>query len=106
MRMDKSAPGRPDAKHCNVFHLHSYFTGEAERKDIAEQCKKADIGCSDCKKRLAASLEEVIAPIREKAKRIDDDEVKEVLQEGGRRAKQFAQATVTEVREALGYRMV
>jgi tryptophanyl-tRNA synthetase len=100
-RMRRTDPGNPDV--CNVFSLHKIFTPKTEVETINVECRQAGIGCVDCKKRLAANLNQDLEPFRAKRAEIgqNPDNVWEILHEGGRRARTIAAATMVEVREAL-----
>ena len=103
-RLRKSDPGNPLV--CNIFSYHGFFTGAAQREEIAKGCRGATLGCVDCKKMLAHNLEAVKGPIRERAaalrehpKRLD-----EILEAGAAKARAVAAATMTIVRERIGLR--
>jgi tryptophanyl-tRNA synthetase len=101
-RLRRNDPGDPDV--CNVFSLHKIFTPDADVKMINEECRKAGIGCVDCKKKLAANLNEYFAPFREKRADLvnNQDKVEEILYDGARRARTIADQTIEEVHEAIG----
>lgn len=105
LRVYKKDPGHPTPEGCNVFHLHSYFTDEETRREIAGRCMKADIGCVDCKKRLAESMIAIVEPIRERIEKLEDEEVLEALAAGKRKARESGEKVIEEVREAMGLRM-
>ena len=102
-RKFRKDPGHPEI--CNVYTLHKYFT-PAEVENIGAECRKAGIGCVDCKKLLAKNMNQALAPIR--AKRVElaarPGYVKEVLEDGAKRARVIAQATMQEVRQKMGLR--
>ena len=102
-RKFRKDPGHPEI--CNVYTLHKYFT-PAEVENIGAECRKAGIGCVDCKKLLAKNMNQALAPIR--AKRVElaarPGYVKEVLEDGAKRARVVAQATMQEVRQKMGLR--
>jgi tryptophanyl-tRNA synthetase len=95
-------PGNPEV--CPVFDLHKIFTPDAEREACAEGCRTAGIGCLDCKDVLLQHLLPPLEKIREQRQRYiaKPAEVVEILREGSRRARQVAQATIAEVRRAVG----
>jgi tryptophanyl-tRNA synthetase len=48
-RQRRSDPGNPDV--CNVYSLHKIFTAPEEVANINTECRRAGIGCVDCKKK-------------------------------------------------------
>ena len=102
-RKFRKDPGHPEI--CNIYTLHKYFT-PAEVESIGVECRKAGIGCVDCKKLLAKNMNAALAPLR--AKRMElaaqPDYVKAVLADGASRARIIAQATIQEVRQKMGLR--
>lgn len=101
-RLRRSDPGRPEV--CNIWRLHGSFTSEARREEIYEGCTHATIGCVDCKKVLCESFTAHTAPIRERAAALkaDPSDVLEVLDQGNRKARVEARATMEIVRERVG----
>lgn len=99
-RIRKNDPGHPEV--CVVYTYHQFYASD-EADAIADSCRKGEIGCVECKKRLTNRLEAILAPIREKrneyAQKIDW--VKEILAEGQRKATQEAEKTMELVREAM-----
>src|SRR5512141_528371 len=95
-RMKRTDPGNPDV--CNVYSMHKIFSSGEEVEMVNVECRRAGIGCVDCKKRLATNLNKHLEPFREKrtelaAKR---DYVQDVLNDGGKRARVIAQKTMQE----------
>ncbi len=99
-RKRKSDPGRPEF--CNV---HTYFEIFApdEAPEVAEKCRKALWGCTECKARLAERLLEYLASLISKRNELmaKPDFITEVLRKGGERAKEVAEATMSDVRRAI-----
>lgn len=100
-RLRRSDPGNPDV--CNVFSMHKIFTGKEDVEMINVECRRAGIGCVDCKKRLAENLNKDLAPFREKRAAIASEPAKvwDVLHDGAARARTIAEQTMVEVREAI-----
>ncbi len=97
---------RTDAGHpevCNVNRLLGYLD-PSRQQDIAEKCRSAGIGCVDCKKLLADTVNSVLAPFRERRAELaaKPQYVKDVLAEGARRAEVIARETLTEVKQKMG----
>ena len=101
-RMRKSDPGNPDI--CNVFTFHQIYSPEETVSRIDAECRKAEIGCVDCKKLMAENLINALLPIREKRMELDShpDMVKEIIDKGNKRAKSIAEKTMAEVKTVIG----
>ena len=100
-RMRRTDPGNPDV--CNVYSMHKIFSPAEEVETVNIECRRAGIGCVDCKKRLAANLNQHLEPFREKRAQLAacPDDVQDVLNDGSKRAGAIAQKTMEEVREAI-----
>ena len=101
-RMRRTDPGRPEV--CNVFSMHKIFSPAEQVAEIDVECRRAGIGCVDCKKRFAANLNAHLAPFRERRGELakDMDAVQAVLDDGAARARRIAEQTMVEVRAAVG----
>ncbi|MBE0481032.1 MAG: tryptophan--tRNA ligase [Dehalococcoidia bacterium] len=100
-RQFKTDPGHPDI--CNIFRLHETYTPE-RTAEIAENCRGAAIGCVACKQMLAESINQALAPFRQRRAEIAarPGYVEEVLAGGADRARATARETMREVREKMG----
>jgi tryptophanyl-tRNA synthetase len=101
-RKRRDDPGRPEI--CN---LHAYYQSFApdRAETVAEECRTAARGCTDCKAELAECLAELLAPIREKREEIlASGGVKDVLEAGREKAASVAGATLAEAMKAVGLR--
>ncbi len=89
---------------CNVFALLRLLASEEESDEIAGKYRAGGYGYGDAKKRLAELVNERFAPARERYAELekDTDYVRDVLNEGGRRAREVAEATMERVRSACG----
>lgn len=98
-----SDPGNPDV--CNVFALHKIFSSEEEVVEINVACRKAEIGCVQCKRLFAKNLNASFQPFRERRVEFGakDGYVREVLADGAKRAQVIAKETMAEVRKAIGF---
>ena len=101
-KIRRNDPGHPEV--CLVFHAYHRKFSPAEVPQIERDCRSGALGCVDCKRNASAHISEYLAPIREKRAFYEahPDEVKDVLQEGERRAKEEAKRTMTEVHDAMG----
>jgi tryptophanyl-tRNA synthetase len=101
-RLRRSDPGNPDV--CNVFTMHKVFSSPEEIAMVNVECRRAGIGCVDCKKLYAKNLNAALAPFRQRRAEFDKnpDLVWDVLSNGADRARVIAEATMKEVRAAIG----
>jgi tryptophanyl-tRNA synthetase len=101
-RMRRSDPGNPDV--CNVFSMHKIFSSPEEVAMVDVECRRAGIGCVDCKKLFAKNLNEHLAPFRQRRTELEKDPnlVQDVLTDGAMRAQAIAAKTIAEVKEAVG----
>ncbi|MEN6467348.1 MAG: tryptophan--tRNA ligase [Smithella sp.] len=100
-RMRKKDPGNPDI--CNVFTFHGLYSPGETVAEINRACRVADIGCIDCKKKLAARIEEALAPVHERMDYYLNhlQEIHDLIADGNNRATKIARETLAEVREAI-----
>ncbi|MFQ6027448.1 MAG: tryptophan--tRNA ligase [Dehalococcoidia bacterium] len=101
-RLRRNDPGRPEV--CNVYSLHKLFSTPEEVTTVYNECTTAQRGCVDCKRHLAANINSFLEPLRERRREFEDrpDYVKDVLQEGGKKAREIAQRTIEEVYQRMG----
>ena len=98
-RIKKTDPGHPDV--CIVFDYHKAFSSEEEVKEIKEACEAGSIGCVECKKRCAANIDKILAPIREKKASLNDSEILDIISKGNERAKKMAENKMKEVNKII-----
>lgn len=100
-RARKSDPGDPDV--CNVFEFHKIYTDKETCGDINQKCRKAGIGCVECKKIMAKNLSKALEPIREKREYYEarPQMVDDIIEDGINRAEKVAVKTMEEVRAAV-----
>jgi tryptophanyl-tRNA synthetase len=101
-RIRRSDPGDPDI--CNVFSMHKIFSPPEEVATIDMECRRAGMGCVDCKKTFARNLNSHLEPFRQCRDELasEPDKVWDVLHDGARRARVIAEQTMVEVRQAVG----
>jgi len=100
-RIKRTDPGNPDV--CNVYSMHKIFSPPTDVEMVNVECRRAGIGCVDCKKLLARNLNAHLEPFR--AKRAEfasrPGYVQDVLNDGATRARSIAEKPMVEVREAI-----
>jgi len=101
-RQRRSDPGRPEV--CNVFSFHKIFSSPEEVQMVDTECRRAGIGCVDCKRLMAKNLNAHLEPFRARRAEIGSQpqHVWDVLDDGARRAGALAEKTMQAVRAAIG----
>ena len=100
-RARRNDPGDPDV--CNLFPLHKIYSPKSMQDEIDGACRKAEIGCGNCKKLLTGTLLEGLQPIMEKRRKIvaKPKEADEILEDGTKKAREVARSTLDEVKAAM-----
>jgi tryptophanyl-tRNA synthetase len=100
-RVKRTDPGNPDV--CNVYTMHKIFSPQADVEMVNVECRRAGIGCVDCKKLLAKNLNNHLEPFRARRAEFASKPgyVQDVLEDGATRARAIAEKTMEEVREAM-----
>ncbi len=101
-RTRRDIPGRPNL--CNVYALHKTFSPAAEVTAVYDECTIAQRGCVDCKRHLAASINDHLAELRERRNSLQQRPgyVQEILADGAAKARVIAQKTIEEVYSKMG----
>jgi tryptophanyl-tRNA synthetase len=100
-RARRSDPGNPDV--CNVFTFHGLYSGHEIVERVDRQCRKAEIGCVECKKLMAENLIAAMEPVRKKRAEYESrpDTVTDIMEQGNQKAQAVARRTMEEVRAAV-----
>lgn len=101
-RKRRNDPGEPEK--CPVWQLHKVYSDEARQQWVQEGCRSAGIGCIDCKKPVIDACQVEVEPIRIEARELESnqDVVKNIIAEGCEQARDEAQDTLRDIREAIG----
>jgi tryptophanyl-tRNA synthetase len=101
-RVRRSDPGNPDV--CPVGDLHKIFSDAGTMAKVNEGCRTAGIGCIECKSWAADALVSILNPMQERRKKYEDNPrlAWDILEAGSAKARQIAEATMREVRDAMG----
>jgi len=99
-RIKKNDPGNPEV--CTVFSYQKIFNNNL-LEEIEMECKAGQIGCVDCKKRLAETMLSFVEPIREKRNYYErnTDVIFDIINEGAKKAREIARDTLEEVRKVM-----
>lgn len=101
-RIRRTDPGNPDV--CNVFSFHKIFSSPEEIQMVNTECRRAGIGCVECKQLMAKNLNAHLEPFRSKRAELAKDPaaIWDILHDGARCASLIAEKTMVEVRAAVG----
>src|SRR5213592_2932693 len=101
-RVTRKDPGNPDI--CNIFTIHQGFSTPETQQQVATNCRTAAWGCLDCKRVLADNMIAALAPIRERAAKLQADpaRVHATLRRGAVKARALARETMAQVRRRMG----
>jgi tryptophanyl-tRNA synthetase len=101
-RVRRSDPGNPDV--CPVGDLHKIFSDRATLDKVYEGCRSAGIGCIECKSWAADGLVKLLNPMQERRRKFEENPrlAWDILEAGSERARKVAQATMNDVRDAMG----
>jgi tryptophanyl-tRNA synthetase len=99
-RIRRTDPGRPEV--CNVCQLHRFFGGDY--LEIQDGERTARTGCVETKALLAERIIEFFRPMRERRAHLAADGaiVEETLAAGAAKVRPLIDATMREVRDAVG----
>ena len=99
-RIRKSDPGHPEE--CNVYSYYQVLAPDL-KSQVHQWCTQATKGCTECKKILSDKMIDYLAPMREKRLELEKDKdfIRDILNEGSKKAKAIAQKTMAEVRQAV-----
>ncbi len=98
-KIRKNDPGHPEG--CVVFAYHNLVNAE-NLSIIEKECREGKRGCVACKEEASQKLSEFFREIRERAKSLKDEDVKDIIFEGSKRARSVASEVLKEVKEAIG----
>jgi tryptophanyl-tRNA synthetase len=101
-RVHRTDPGNPDK--CPVWDFHLIYSDEEKKDWVQKGCRSAKIGCLECKQVVIDAVLAELKPIQERAAEFSRDPlmVKNIIAAGNKRAQEAAEATLVEVRAAIG----
>ncbi len=102
-KIRKNDPGHPET--CPVFFFQTAFNS-SEAPEIARRCRSGELGCVEDKADMARHLNTALAPLRERLRELGAKPqiVDEALDDGTKKARAIARATLAEVKEAMRLR--
>lgn len=103
-RIHARDPGHPEV--CTIYALHRFFN-QGQVEELEQVCRRGEIGCVPCKKKLSQMMIEFLSPYWERRRELekDPDYVWDVLRQGGEQARLRARQTMEEIRAAMGFEL-
>ncbi|GMU70578.1 MAG: tryptophan--tRNA ligase [Burkholderiales bacterium] len=103
-RVRRSDPGNPER--CPVWPLHQVYSDQPTRDWVWKGCTTASIGCLECKQPVIDAIIREQVPFHERAQKYLDDPqlVRNIVADGCEKAREMAEETMADVREAMGLR--
>lgn len=101
-RVRRTDPGDPER--CPVWQFHKIYTDPEVHQWVQEGCRSAKIGCLECKQPVLEAILKEQEAMRERAQPYVENPslVRNVVADGCEQARKLAQATMRDVREAMG----
>ena len=101
LRIKRNDPGHPDD--CNVCQYFKVFC-PADYDTVADKCRNARWGCTDCKRYLGEILVTFLAEPREKRAELEahPERLREILTRGAEKAQAVARVTLGEIKQLTG----
>jgi len=102
-RIRREDKGHPEV--CPVFSIHQQVNRE-KVETVAAECRSAARGCVDCKVEAAGKLNDFLNPIRQRRAEWNKkrETVRDILDQGKKRAQAVASVTLDEALCAVGVR--
>lgn len=100
-KIKKDDPANPDV--CMVYYYHKLVNNDENINTICNECKAGARGCVQCKKELIEAMKNFLSPIQERRKYYEEnpEEVKKILEEGTKAAREKAINKMAEVKKAM-----
>jgi tryptophanyl-tRNA synthetase len=93
-----------DPERCPVWQFHKVYSDASTQNWVTQGCKSAGIGCLECKQPVIDGILSEQQPMLQRAEPylLNPRIVREIVDAGTQRARITAQATMRDVREAIG----
>ena len=94
-----------DPQNClSVFPVHRLVSTGDQITEVSSRCKSGSIGCSECKALLVRNIWNILEPFQDRRAKLagQDKMVKEILHEGGKKAREIILPTIEMVADKMG----
>jgi len=97
-----------DPEKCPVWQFHLVYSDEKIRDWVTAGCKSAGIGCLECKQPVIEAVLAEQEPMRERARMFEEEPtlVRNIIADGCEKARELAQETLRDVKQAMGLNYV
>lgn len=101
-RVHPTDPGDPTGNPVFIYH-DAFNPNKDEIEEFKKRYREGKIGDMEIKRRLAEELNKMLAPMRERRKKYENnpEEVERILREGTKRAQAVAAETMASVKKAM-----
>jgi tryptophanyl-tRNA synthetase len=101
-RVKRSDPGNP--ANCPVWQFHLIYSDDHRKQWVTQGCTTAGIGCIECKKVVSDAILAEQQPMLARAQPYIQNKslVKNIVDEGCKKARAVARETMYDVRKAMG----
>lgn len=102
-RVKKTDPGTPAI--CNIFSFHQIISASNQIEQIKSGCQMAQIGCMECKRILGDNIIDLLTPLQQRRSELEkagSSFILDILNDGGKRARNIIAPTVADVKEKMG----
>jgi len=102
-RIKPTDPGHAEGNPVFIYH-DAFNDNKEEVADLKDRYIKGQVGDVEVKTKLALAINKFLTPIREKRAQFEgnDELIKQIIEEGSKRAQTEAQKTLSEVLMAMG----
>jgi tryptophanyl-tRNA synthetase len=100
-RIYRKDPGHPRV--CNIFRFQEHFN-PGMVAEIEAKCSSAQIGCVECKALVSKEIIKFLEPFRQRRAELaaKPEYIREVLEDGAKRARVLARETLNEAKAHMG----
>ncbi len=98
-RQRRSDPGVPED--CPVFAFQKAFSAPAEVGEVSIECRRAGIGCLDCKRIVIRNINAFLDPFRSRRAGYEKGSIVDILESGNAKARRRAAQTLEAVRSLM-----
>lgn len=93
-----------DPESCQVFALYKFFSTQEEQDQLAQRYREGGMGWGEAKQTLFEAIESHFGEARDRYDELmsHPEKIDAILADGARKAREIAQAKLSEIRQAVG----